>query len=348
MEVAVAVNVLSLWVPPMLGLLTAWVGVAYLSRETAGIRWMDVPNSRSLHGRPTPRTGGLGILTGMVVGWLAAGAFLGIPAWMPWVLAGLVLVAVVSILDDWRGLGPGVRMLVHVLGAFCVGLAGLFPTELDLVVSEVALAGWVSASLGVLFLVWMTNLYNFMDGMDGLAGGMAVFGFGFMAVLGGVSGADSFTAFSLCVAFAAAGFLRFNFPPASIFMGDAGASTLGFLAAVAMLWADRDGIFPLWAGLLVFSPFIMDATATLVLRAISGERLWEAHRRHFYQRLVRAGWSHRRTVLVEYVLMWLAGASAVALLWSGSPAVQSRTLVAWLFLYLAVMFTVARLTARRT
>ena len=135
----------------------------------------------------------------------------------------------------------------------------------------------------------MTNLYNFMDGMDGLAGGMGVFGFGFLGLAGWLHGDTGFAVQSWVIAAAALGFLRFNFPPAQIFMGDAGSTVFGFLAAVFILQAQRRGLLPVWCGILIFSPFVVDATVTLIRRVLRGDAIWIAHRSHYSQRLVTLG-----------------------------------------------------------
>jgi UDP-N-acetylmuramyl pentapeptide phosphotransferase/UDP-N-acetylglucosamine-1-phosphate transferase len=158
----------------------------------------------------------------------------------------------------------------------------------------------------------MLNLYNFMDGMDGLAGGMASIGFSALALLGWSAGDLPYSLCCAAVAAAAAGFLSGNLPPARIFLGDIGASSLGLLAAGLSLWGASAGLFPLWISWLVFSPFIVDATWTLLRRANHGERLWDAHRSHHYQRLVLAGWGHRRTLYWALALMVAVAASAVA------------------------------------
>ncbi len=174
-----------------------------------------------------------------------------------------------------------------------------------------------------------------MDGMDGFADCMAVCGFGAFALLGWQSSEPLFTVSSLVVAVSAAGFLVFNFPPAKIFMGDVGASVLGFLSACFLLWAASEKIFPIWVGILVFSPFIVDATVTLLSRLLLGHRVWEAHQSHYYQRLVRLGWGHRKTVILEYALMIAAGLSgnmATAL----SPHGQWILVIVWCFVYLGL------------
>jgi UDP-N-acetylmuramyl pentapeptide phosphotransferase/UDP-N-acetylglucosamine-1-phosphate transferase len=160
-------------------------------------------------------------------------------------------------------------------------------------------------------IMWVTNLYNFMDGSDGLAGGMTVFGFSFLGTGAWMSGDDALLIECAIVAAAGAAFLPFNFPPARLFMGDAGSVPIGFLAAVLSLAGWRDGDWPFWFPVAVFSPFIVDATLTLLKRAGARERIWEAHNKHYYQRLVRMGWGHGRTALAEYALMLACGTAAL-------------------------------------
>jgi UDP-N-acetylmuramyl pentapeptide phosphotransferase/UDP-N-acetylglucosamine-1-phosphate transferase len=169
------------------------------------------------------------------------------------------------------------------------------------------------ALVWIMALAWMTNLFNFMDGADGLAGGMAAIGFGAFACA--AREAQSVDLFLACAAIASAniGFLAFNFPPAKIFLGDTGSIPLGFLAAALALRGVQVGAWTAAFALLVFLPFIADATATIAKRAFRGERLWRAHREHYYQRLVLSGWSRRRLVLVAYALMAATSASALAL-----------------------------------
>jgi UDP-N-acetylmuramyl pentapeptide phosphotransferase/UDP-N-acetylglucosamine-1-phosphate transferase len=183
-----------------------------------------------------------------------------------------------------------------------------------------------------------------MDGMDGFAGGMAVIGFSTLAWLGRAD--PGFATLCLIVAAASAGFLFHNFPPAKIFLGDTGSTTLGFLAAACSLWGSRVGLFPFWVALLVFSPFIVDATVTLLRRLLRGERIWEAHRTHYYQRLVLLGWGHRRTVLVEYALM-LACAGSALLAVRLPPTGQAMMALGWVFIYSLLMRGVGWLERRQ-
>ena len=264
-------------------------------------RWfLDHPNQRSLHAFPMPRTGGLGIVPGLVIGMLIA-------AGDPLLIALVLGLMLLSLLDDWKPLPASWRLLGH-LGAALAFVLAYFPA-----------AGWIELALLTLAVAWMMNLYNFMDGADGLAGGMAVVGFSAYAAAAGLAGNAHVALTSLCVAAAAAPFLVLNFPPARIFMGDSGSIPLGFLAAALGLLGWRDELWPLWFPLVVFAPFVVDASVTLARRALRGERIWEAHRSHYYQRLVLTGWSHRQLALAEYGLMLLTSFAALLALRQAVP-----------------------------
>jgi UDP-N-acetylmuramyl pentapeptide phosphotransferase/UDP-N-acetylglucosamine-1-phosphate transferase len=309
----------------------------WLSRRPPGtLALLDHPNERSLHEVPVPRAGGLAVLCGLVValglGWVAGVA----PGPLPWIVTAALPVATVSLLDDLGHLPRRLRLAAHVGAGLILAAAGLTWGALALP-AGFAWSVWpfpapLAWFLTVLFVVWMINLYNFMDGMDGFAGGMALFGFGALAVLGWRGGDPAFALVAASVAAAAAGFLTSNFPPARIFLGDLGSSTLGLLAAALSLWGASTGLFALWVAGLAFSPFIVDATWTLAHRLLRGERIWEAHRDHHYQRLVLAGWGHRKTVLRAYLVM--AGAAACAVAAPGlPPSEQWLVLLAWAVVY---------------
>ena len=322
------------WAPP-LALLVAWLIARRLAR--AGGRLMDVPNSRSLHERPVPRGGGIGILAGVALAlpWLAPGSALQQAVLLALVLGGI------SFLDDLYRLSARIRFSAQaVLAGLAIGL-GLWLPELALPGLTLHWPSSLGMGLSWLLLVWMTNLYNFMDGMDGFAGGMAAIGFGALGLLGWQAGDTDFALVCAVVVAASAGFLWFNFPPARLFMGDVGSAALGFLAGALMLWGARRSLFPLWIGLLVFSPFVADATVTLLRRLLRGERVWQAHRSHCYQRLARSGWGHRRTVLAEYGLMLACAATA---LWvhGRDPAVQWGAIGLWCIVYAVLMLWVER------
>nr|WP_216110766.1 glycosyltransferase family 4 protein [Aquisalimonas asiatica] len=293
-------------------LLTGWMRAYALN---AGL--MDIPNARSSHDAPTPRGGGVSVVVVALVGlvWLAWWGAL------PW--AGLVAlggggaaVAAIGWLDDRADVPARWRLLVHLLaGAWVVMWAGGAPA-LPLLGVEWAWS-WFGGLVLVLFIGWLLNLYNFMDGIDGIAGVEAVT---VLAVAGGLlwwAGAAGWALVAGLLAAASLGFLVWNWPPAKIFMGDAGSGFIGFmLAALAVLtWADAG--LTIWAWLILLGAFIVDATLTLVRRMLRGERFYEAHRSHAYQHASRYYGSHRPvTVAVGLInLFWLAPLAVVAALW---------------------------------
>jgi UDP-N-acetylmuramyl pentapeptide phosphotransferase/UDP-N-acetylglucosamine-1-phosphate transferase len=302
---------------------------------------LDHPNERSLHDRPVPRGGGLAILIAM--GICGAAVALIYPArGLAGMGLGTLIVAVVSFIDDRHSITPAGRFVAHVAASAVILYYGFFLHKLEIPGMSWDWPPIAGAVLSAVFIVWMINLYNFMDGMDGFAGGMAVFGFGAFATMGWMAGHGTFFTISLIIVAASAGFLFFNFPPARIFMGDVGSSTLGLLAAALSLWGVRENVFPFLAAVLVFSPFIADATVTLVRRLLRREKVWQAHKTHYYQQLVQAGWGHRKTVLLEYVIMLGCGISA---LWSmrATDEIQMAILMAWILFYFAFFFWVSRI-----
>ncbi|MBI1195690.1 MAG: hypothetical protein GC138_07585 [Gammaproteobacteria bacterium] len=334
------------WIPPLIFIVSVIV-TRGLCGERAWLRIEDHPNERSLHTQPTPRTGGVAIATGLIAGLLYAWGASGVPGTLAAVALGCGLVGGVSLLDDFRHVAARWRFLVHTIAAvILVSLADLGLRKLGLPPFSWSLPVWPGAVLTVVAVIWMINLYNFMDGMDGFAAGMAAIGFSAMAGLAWLGGNGELGLASLSVAAAAAGFLIFNFPKARIFMGDLGSSSLGFLAIAFALWGDRSDAFPLWAALLVFSPFIVDATVTLMIRLARGERVWEAHRSHAYQRLVQHGWGHKKTVLRAYLLMAACALSAVAAVKLGTPY-QSAVLIAWGLAYIVLWRGIGQLCAHR-
>ena len=295
---------------PLTAFAAALFAVGWLARGRLSTLVLDHPNPRSLHEAPIPRTGGLGLHAGaaLAIGIIAPR----LPAAL-WVACGVLLL--ISFLDDSRGISTLARLLLH------VAVSALFATAL--------LGGGhgvVAVVVAALAIAWMANLYNFMDGSDGLAGGMAVFGFGFYGVAAWLAGSTELALVNLSIAAAAGAFLVFNFHPARIFMGDAGSVPLGFLAAALGVigWLQQDWTW--WFPPVVFSPFIVDASVTLARRLLQREKVWQAHRDHYYQRLVRLGWGHGKTALAEYAVMLACG--AVALVALALPAERQAALLA--------------------
>jgi UDP-N-acetylmuramyl pentapeptide phosphotransferase/UDP-N-acetylglucosamine-1-phosphate transferase len=313
-------------VSPIASALATLLLIAWMLRARDRLP-LDVPNQRSLHVRPVPRSGGLAMMAGVFSGF----AILQTPLVV--VLPAAVLV-VLSHFDDVHGLPISLRLGAQFAAAAGFAFGALPAAPLPLLV------------LIVIGILWMTNLYNFMDGSDGLAGGMTVTGFAFLGAGAWMSGDDALLIECAIVAAAGAAFLPFNLPPARLFMGDAGSVPIGFLAAVLSLSGWRDGDWPFWFPAAVFSPFIVDATLTLLKRAGAGERIWEAHNRHYYQRLVRMGWGQRRTALAEYALMLACGTTA---LWAlrEPPTLQLGALIGLVALHAALALWVDYAWRRR-
>jgi UDP-N-acetylmuramyl pentapeptide phosphotransferase/UDP-N-acetylglucosamine-1-phosphate transferase len=307
---------------------------------------LDYPSERSLHRRPIPRSGGIAIACALFIGWSLVAALYEYPESLLWLGLGAGVLVFVSFLDDRWSVSPGYRLVAHVLVAMLLSVNGFVLDAFKLPTMSWALTQGLAFSLSCIYVVWVINLYNFMDGMDGFAAGMSLIGFGTFAVMGWSSGDKTFALLSLIAASAAGGFLVLNFPPAHIFMGDVGSALLGLLVAALSLWADKENIFPLWISVLVFSPFVVDATVTIVRRLLHVQRLWEAHKTHFYQRLVQLGWGHRRTVLWEYVLMCACGVSAV-LANRLSSRLQWFLLGLWTLVYIFLIRFVYRLERRQ-
>jgi UDP-GlcNAc:undecaprenyl-phosphate/decaprenyl-phosphate GlcNAc-1-phosphate transferase len=269
---------------------------------------MDHPNTRSLHTTPIPRTGGLAVLAAV----LSVGILFFSKTSIALLFACATL-GVVSFCDDWRSVPIRWRLAAHVVVASAFGWATVSSSQPILVLALI-----------VMIIVWATNLFNFMDGADGLAAGMAVFGFGSYAAVAWVAGGFEVAVLCLSIGSAALGFLVFNFHPAQIFLGDVGSIPLGFLAAAVGLLGWRDELWPGWFPFLVFSPFFVDASLTLLKRMAKREPFWQAHREHYYQRLVQLGWGHRKTAVAEYVLMLAVGAAAI---WAARQPVPHQLLV---------------------
>ncbi|MBW3569822.1 MAG: glycosyltransferase family 4 protein [Gemmatimonadetes bacterium] len=277
-----------------LSLAGSWVITGQIRRFALANAILDMPNGRSSHAVPTPRGGGVAIVLLVLCGTLlastmgvlngdTAAAFIG----------GGGVVALIGWVDDRRGVHAGVRAVVHCLAAvWAVFLLGGLPF-LSTGTGHVHL-GSIGGLLAVLGIVWATNLYNFMDGIDGIAGGQALCAGAFGGALLLLSGSAGLAAVAFLVAAATAGFLAWNWAPAKIFMGDVGSGFLGFSFGTLAVASENDGGVPLLLWVLLLGVFVVDATVTLLRRTLAGQVPYAAHRDHAYQRAVRSGWSHAR------------------------------------------------------
>jgi Fuc2NAc and GlcNAc transferase len=288
-------------------LLAGWLLVAAVRKLALHWGVVDLPNERSSHSRPTARGGGIAIavvtLSAVLIGW--ASQRLSNSVALAWLVGG-GLIAGIGLLDDLRGLSALVRAAVHVLAAVvlltALGLpAGLVPASWPV---GLWVASWVAA---VVLIVWSVNLFNFMDGIDGLAAAQCVFVAAAAALLLGWSqGLDDSVLPVLAMAAATAGFLVWNVPPARIFMGDVGSGFIGFGLIAGALATSGHGLVSFWTWLTLNALFVADATVTVLVRFLRGQRVYEAHRLHVYQKLVRR-WSSHGQVTGAYTginLVW--------------------------------------------
>ena len=287
----------------LVSLLLTWV----LRRYALSRSLMDIPNGRSSHSVPTPRGGGVAIvLTYLVV--LVLGALADWVSWSAaWPLLGSgVLTAVIGFFDDHGHIAARWRLLAH-FGAAIWALCwmGGLPT-LSLIGVELDL-GWFGHVLAALYLVWMLNLYNFMDGIDGIASIEAVCACSGACLVYWLTGHESLMLAPMLLAVAVLGFLYWNFPPARIFMGDAGSGFLGVVIGVLSLQAAWVAPQMLWVWLILLGVFVVDATFTLGRRLLRGDKVYEAHRSHAYQYASRKAGRHLPVTLAVMAinLLWL-------------------------------------------
>lgn len=318
----------------------SWLLTRFLRGYALERSLLDVPNHRSSHTVATPRGGGLAIAAASLGGIAALGALGVVP--LPAVLAllgGGAMIAAIGWLDDRSHVAARWRFLVHLAAAsWALYWAGGLPAlSLGTWRVELGMAGPVLGALGI---VWLTNLYNFMDGIDGIAGGEALTVGAAAGILLWTGGVPGLGAASLVMAVASAGFLVWNWSPARIFMGDVGSGYLGFVFAVLALFSERQGRLPLLLWAVLLGVFLFDATVTLVRRVMRGERFFDAHRKHAYQRAVQAGWPHSRTsgaVLAVNLLLALTA-------WAGwrQPRLVPAAFVASMVLLAAAYLWVER------
>ncbi len=310
------------------------IAAAVIAALATGMLWrwrswlpLAAPNPRSLHAVAIPRVGGLAIWAG----WLPAAAVMSpsagfdIAVWgIPW-----ALLVIVSLVDDWRGVAVVPRLTVHLAAA--LGFAWLLFAR-DATQMPVA-----SLVVVTVLVAWALNLYNFMDGSDGLAAAMALVGFAAYASAAVHAGSPATTLWALAAA--TLPLLVANRPPARMFLGDVGAVPLGFLAAAFGAAGVEANQWPAWFPALVFLPFIADSSVTLVRRVLRGERFWEAHKSHYYQRLLQLGAGHRGTLAIHVATMLGTAGTAVACI-RFAPAWGVPALGAWCIIHALLYATI--------
>ncbi len=295
----------------------SWLGVGIFRKWSENRSILDVPNERSSHDKPTPVGGGLVIVVFTLLPLLACDVLNvdGVGYWGFYV--GVSAVAIISWIDDLKTVPAALRFSVHILCALIVVIqVGGFPELLVWPGNSVNL-GLIGTVIAVVWIVWMTNAYNFMDGIDGLAGTQAVVAAASWALFAAFNGPDLLLYAAILVMATSLGFLLHNWPPATVFMGDVGSAFLGFSFGVFPLIALSSvdlkverGSIPVIAAAFVWL-FFADTVVTLLRRAINGETVWNPHRKHLYQEMIKAGNSHLRVTLLYGTLMIIVAAAAL-------------------------------------
>lgn len=280
-------------------------------------RLIDVPEDRSSHATPTPTGGGLGIVMVLLLAVVSLGWWeIIIPTLAASFAAGLLLVAAVGWADDHRQLAPAWRLIAQLLAGVLVvwGLGGVEQLAIgELIVS----LGFPGSVLAVIGSVWLINLYNFMDGVDGLAAIEGVFVSGAMAAMFWIAGESGAALLAGSLAGGCLGFLFWNWPPARIFLGDVGSYSIGFTLAVLALYGEISGSLPLTVFGILAAVFVLDATYTLISRMVRRARWYTAHREHAYQAPVAAGADHGRVVLAISLVNLLILLPVALAVWLG-------------------------------
>jgi len=266
-------------------------GVATWYSRRRGL--LDHPGERHSHSEPTPRGGGVGLVLAFFVSIVLLLAFSQRPVIsmqiLPALLTGLLAMAITGWWDDHHDLSARFRFTVQ-LGVSIFLLWSLQKSGW--------VDGWFMFAAGVLFTAWMINLFNFMDGSNGMAGCQGVFAFAVLAWMFTRAGDPGAATISFLLLACCVGFLPWNLGRARVFLGDVGSLPLGFMIAALLLYGVGSGSFSLPVALMVMALFLADASLTLLVRVLKGERWYNAHRQHLYQRIIALGWTHGNVVLL--------------------------------------------------
>ena len=285
----------------------SWALTGAVQRYALARNIMDHPNHRSSHVVSTPRGGGLAFVAAFLitVPFVACLGFVTMAGSFALIGAGLFL-AVLGFFDDYGHIAAYWRLLGH-FSACTLAIFWLGGMPSITFFAWTLPANWLADSLAVIYLVWLLNLYNFMDGIDGLAGIEAVSVCLGAAGLYWLSGIPGLMVLPLLLVASVVGFLLWNFPPARIFMGDAGSSFLGFILGVLSIQAANINRAYFWSWLILLGVFIVDATFTLVRRAVNGAKIYEAHRSHAYQKATTLFGGHLSVTLSVLAInvLWL-------------------------------------------
>ncbi len=296
------------------------------------VRWniLDIPNNRSAHSNPIPRGAGISFFLSfnIVLAFLMWQNQISMYYLRPVILGG-PMIMILGYWDDIKSLSAILRLVAHFTAAVFIFYLISSGFSKAVVISFLPNIPWLTAIFCILFIAWFINLYNFMDGADGLSTSIGMVGSGLIAILSYRAGNIDLAIIYVVLAYALAGFLLFNWHPAKVFMGDSGAYYLGYvfgsLALVSKMYYDSS----LFVHLIIFGLFIVDATWTLLRRMIRREKIFVGHKMHAFQKLIAKGWGHARVTSL-YVL--------ITVLWLFPMAVFAMNVPAYSFLFLVAAY----------
>jgi UDP-N-acetylmuramyl pentapeptide phosphotransferase/UDP-N-acetylglucosamine-1-phosphate transferase len=320
-------SLFALLIIPTAGAIVSYLSILMALKTPIAMHMLDRPNERSLHQNPTPRIGGLMMMLVFIAGQALIGQSIAFSEQALLVTTLALVLTIVSALDDRYSMAIAPRFSIHILCSLCVAYWIAPHSILLLLLIAVSIA-------------WASNLFNFMDGSDGLAGLMICIGFSAFAIATVLNGSH-WALSCLLAAGIAIGFLIHNWSPAKTFMGDAGSIPFGFIAASISWFGVHQQLWAWWFPLIVFLPFWLDATLTLFRRVLKREKFWQAHRTHLYQRLIQNGWSHARLAVTQGAAM--IACALIALTTKASFASFGPLILS----ILTILFIIVALTTQR-
>ena len=324
----------------LVSFLASYFGTLLLLKIRVKGRFVDVPGDRSSHDAAKPRFGGIAVVTAFFLGFgVLLAARPEARMFLPLLPCG-ALVFAAGVLDDWRGLPVVVRLLAQLAAALVVVATGNVVESVFVPLAGTIELDVLSVPFTILFVLASINFYNFIDGIDGLAAGTASITAGFLALIAYMLGHGALALLALAAAGASLGFLQFNFPPSRLFMGDGGSTFLGFFFAFVAIAGNRlVPEVPFFITVLLLSSLYLDAGVTLLRRLFRGEKIFQPHRTHYYQRLLALGFNHKQVTVLEYGLTILLGTSALIFFKAGG-FFPFFLCLCWLLVFTSLMLKV--------
>jgi Fuc2NAc and GlcNAc transferase len=295
-------NLFNLFILSIIFIVTSVITTSIIRNFSIKNNLLDIPNERSSHRTPKPKGGGISIVGALIFTIVILFQYEMIASEITIsMVIGLVIVSIVALINDYKNLSPLIRTVIYIISAgFSLYIIDGFES---VVINNYSYnLGYIGYCLGILFLVWLTNLYNFMDGTDGFAATQTICVSLFCFYLFYLSNNIPFFIIMLCLVSTTIGFLFWNWSPAKIFMGDVGSCSIGFFFGLLSIYTENKGIISITVWVILLAPFIADATFTLIKRVVNNEKWYEAHNSHAYQKLHKHGISHSQIASCLFVI----------------------------------------------